>query len=55
MRPLRYSINITLDGRCDHRAMATDEELHRHWDLERRIGFEESFLIDQGLKFRCRL
>jgi dihydrofolate reductase len=31
MRPLRYSINITLDGCCDHRAGSTDEELHRHW------------------------
>ena len=31
MRPLRYSINITLDGCCDHREGATDEELHRHW------------------------
>jgi len=30
MRPLRYSINITLDGCCDHRAMFADEELHRH-------------------------
>jgi len=30
MRPLRYSINITLDGCCDHRAMIPDEELHRH-------------------------
>jgi len=30
MRPLRYSINITLDGCCDHLAMQTDEELHRH-------------------------
>jgi dihydrofolate reductase len=30
MRPLRYSINVTLDGCCDHRAMASDEELHRH-------------------------
>src|SRR5690348_2923701 len=30
MRPLRYSINVTLDGCCDHRAMFTDEELHRH-------------------------
>jgi dihydrofolate reductase len=30
MRPLRYSINITLDGCCDHRAMSADEELHRH-------------------------
>src|ERR1041385_5388457 len=30
MRPLRYSINITLDGCCDHRAMIPDEDLHRH-------------------------
>jgi dihydrofolate reductase len=30
MRPLRYSINITLDGCCDHRVMIPDEELHRH-------------------------
>ena len=31
MRPLRYSINITLDGCCDHCAIPTDEELHRYW------------------------
>src|SRR4051812_14984413 len=31
MRPLRYSINITLDGCCDHRAGQTGEELHRYW------------------------
>ena len=30
MRPLRYSINVTLDGCCDHRAMVPDEDLHRH-------------------------
>jgi dihydrofolate reductase len=30
MRPLRFAINITLDGCCDHRAMSTDEELHRY-------------------------
>lgn len=33
MRPLRYSINVTLDGCCDHRAILTDEELqelHRY-------------------------
>jgi dihydrofolate reductase len=30
MRPLRYYINITLDGCCDHRAMTADEDLHRH-------------------------
>src|SRR5262245_62031939 len=30
MRPLRYSINVTLDGCCDHRVMLADEDLHRH-------------------------
>jgi dihydrofolate reductase len=30
MRPLRYSINLTLDGCCDHREGIADEELHRH-------------------------
>jgi dihydrofolate reductase len=31
MRPLRYAINVTLDGCCDHRAGFTDEDLHRYW------------------------
>ena len=30
MRPLRYSINVTLDGCCDHRAGIVDEDLHRN-------------------------
>jgi dihydrofolate reductase len=30
MRPLRYSINVTVDGCCDHRAIPADEELHCH-------------------------
>jgi len=30
VRPLRYSINVTLDGCCDHRAIFPDEDLHRH-------------------------
>ncbi|MDL5156774.1 dihydrofolate reductase family protein [Actinomycetospora termitidis] len=29
MRPLRYSINVTLDGCVDHRSIEPDEELHR--------------------------
>lgn len=29
MRPLRYSINVTLDGCVDHRTIVPDEELHR--------------------------
>src|SRR5215207_4656536 len=36
MRPLRYSINVTLDGCCDHRAMIADEDLHR--DLHRNAA-----------------
>jgi dihydrofolate reductase len=37
MRPLRYSINVTLDGCCDHQVMIPDEESHRYWaaQLER--------------------
>ena len=27
MRPLRYSINVTLDGCCDHREMVAEAEL----------------------------
>jgi len=30
MRPLRYSINVTLDGCVDHREGVADEDLHRH-------------------------
>jgi dihydrofolate reductase len=30
MRPLRYSINVTLDGCCDHREGIADDDLHRH-------------------------
>ncbi len=29
MGPLRYSINITLDGCCDHRAIPAGEDTHR--------------------------
>jgi dihydrofolate reductase len=30
MRPARYSINVTLDGCCDHRAITPDEDLFRN-------------------------
>ncbi len=30
MRPLRFSINVTLDGCYDHTEGIADEELHRH-------------------------
>jgi dihydrofolate reductase len=37
VQPLRYAINITLDGCCDHRVGVVDEESHRYWatNLER--------------------
>ncbi len=37
MRPLRYSINVTLDGCCDHQGMIPDEEMYRYFadELER--------------------
>jgi dihydrofolate reductase len=31
MRPLRYAINVTLDGCVDHRAGSPDDEMHRYW------------------------
>lgn len=30
MRPLRYSINVTLDGCCDHRTGIVHEDVFRH-------------------------
>ncbi len=30
MRPLRYTINVTLDGCCDHLAIPANEEMHSH-------------------------
>jgi dihydrofolate reductase len=30
VRPLRFSINITLDGCCDHRAVIPTEAMHHH-------------------------
>lgn len=30
MRPLRYSINVTLDGCCDHREGMVDAEMHQY-------------------------
>jgi dihydrofolate reductase len=30
MRPLRYSINVTLDGCVDHRAVTPTEAMHHH-------------------------
>jgi dihydrofolate reductase len=43
MRPLRYSINVTLDGCVDHRAIVPDEELH--------LRAAESLARDDALLF----
>src|ERR1044072_7424398 len=43
MRPLRYSINVTLDGCVDHRAGSTDEELHRFW--AEKLGQADALLF----------
>jgi dihydrofolate reductase len=43
MRPLRYSINVTLDGCCSHQGILPDAELHRH--------FTESFAQVDALIF----
>jgi dihydrofolate reductase len=43
MRPLRYSINITLDGCCDHRAISPDEDVHRH--ATENLGKADALLL----------
>lgn len=43
MRPLRYSINVTLDGCVDHRAARPAEDLHRH--AAENIGRADALLF----------
>ena len=44
MRPLRYSINVTLDGCCHHEAgIAPDEESMRYWTAQ--IGRADALLF----------
>jgi len=43
VRPLRYSINVTLDGCCDHQAIPADEELHRH--AEKHIARADALIF----------
>ncbi len=43
MRPLRYSINVTLDGCCDHRAIPADVDLHRH--AAEKLGQADALLF----------
>jgi dihydrofolate reductase len=57
MRPLRYSINVTLDGCCDHRVGIPDEELHRHAaaNLERADALLFGRVIYQMMESAWRL
>jgi len=57
MRPLRYSINITLDGCCDHREGIADEELHRHAaeNLERADALIFGRIVYQMMESAWRL
>jgi hypothetical protein len=43
MRPLRYSINVTLDGCCDHEAGIVEEEMHRH--AERGVERADALIL----------
>ena len=43
MRPLRYSINVTLDGCVDHREGIADEDLHRN--AEENIEWADALLF----------
>jgi dihydrofolate reductase len=43
MRPLRYSINVTLDGCCDHAAGIVEEEMHRH--AERGVERADALIL----------
>ena len=40
--PLRYSVNETLDGYCDHCAMSGDKEFDRH--AAQNIAQADTFL-----------
>ncbi len=43
MPPLRYSINVTLDGRVDHTAVIPEPEMHAH--AERGIAAADGLLM----------
>jgi dihydrofolate reductase len=43
MRPVRYAINVTLDGCCDHRVGIPDEESDRYWAAQ--LGRADALLF----------
>ena len=53
MRPLRYSINVTLDGCCDHRAIVPDEEMHHH--AAETIARADALLLEYELVVHPRI
>jgi dihydrofolate reductase len=57
MRPLRYSINVTLDGCCDHRGITPDEDLFRHAveNLDRADGLLFGRVIYEMMESAWRL
>ena len=53
-RLLRYSINVTLDGCCDHRVGVADEDLHQlrdntDWAITQGVFGVPTFVIDGEL------
>jgi len=46
-RPLRYSINVTLDGSCDHRVMIVNEAMHRH--AERTVAQADALIFGRAM------
>ena len=57
MRPLRYSINVTLDGCCDPQAGSADEESYRYWgeSLARADGLLFGRVIYEMMEAAWRL
>src|SRR4029079_16058416 len=57
LRPLRYSIHVTLDGCFDHRAAVPDESLFRHAveNLERADALLFGRVIYEMMKAAWRL
>ena len=47
MRPLRFSIDITVDGCCDHRVVIQDEDTHRR--AEANVARTDALLVDRAL------
>ena len=43
MRPLRYAINVTVDGCCDHQVMVPTEESDRYWAAQ--LGRADALLL----------